>query len=256
MCAVQGLLVSRAEDRPWSIGFISINASSGIQWIMLCSKLRIDSGRFLLSFRNTAAVFMAQPFHPLCFSLWLFLFTPCAWIYHRQLDKAVTLQMLVVQVIKCHAQSILKSRREHQNEFQLYKIIIKKYGDSHLTIIKKNVQWSVPYVVISKIFLRITYLVLSGFSIYSLWMEEKHWRAECGYYLSNLPFKRHPTPKFSCSMAGWGQQRGSGKRETPSKSQIKGMQPCDTVQPVWRQSECLESTTRTCQCSQLALHGL
>lgn len=188
ICAVQGLLVPRAEVRPWSIAFISINVATGIQWIILMFKAK--GGLRWVFAQTQTAVFMTQPFHLLCFSVWLFLFTPCAWIYHRQLDKAVILQVLVVQVIKRHAQSTLKSRKEHKNVLQLYKIIMKNntYGGLHLIIIK----WSLSYLVISKSFQRKKYLFFSGFSIYSSWMEEIYWRAECGYYLSNLPFKQHP----------------------------------------------------------------
>lgn len=91
--------------------------------LSLCSELRMDSGRFLLNFRKTDCCFYGPASSSIMFLHVAVSVHPCAWVCHRQLDKAVTLQ--VVRVIKCHAQSILKSRRGHQNGLQLYEIIIK-----------------------------------------------------------------------------------------------------------------------------------
>lgn len=73
-----------------------------------------------------------------------------------------------------------------------------------------------PYLVISKDFLRISYLVFSGFSLY-WWMEKIHWRAGCGYYLSNLSFKQHPTPS-SCAPWKAGDNNVHQESERPQAS--------------------------------------
>lgn len=59
-------------------------------------------------------------------------------------------------------------------------------------------------------------------------MEEIHWRAECGYYLSNLPFKQHPTPS-SCAPWQAGHNNMDQESERPQASpKLRG---CNHVTP-------------------------
>lgn len=59
-------------------------------------------------------------------------------------------------------------------------------------------------------------------------MEEIHWRAECGYYLSNLPFKQHPSPS---SCAPWEARDNNVDQESERVQANPKLRGCNHVAP-------------------------
>lgn len=138
--------------------------------------------------------------------------------------------MLVVQVIKRHAQSTLKSRKEHKNVLQLYKIIMKNntYGGLHLIIIK----WSLSYLVISKSFQRKkNYFFLDFLYILHEW---KKYTGELSVAITFQIFLSNNIPFEVLGLHGrQGQQCGSGKGGTPSRLERGAI--------LWHHAACVEA---------------